>query len=133
MRKVIVIGLALLFASVSLIPVQAKAVTKPVEAERVKGFWFYRVKGDHPTASFLLHYVNLSPETQIVSVEGTVLDPTGNLKYRFLKFPTSVTPDATLDYSVSAGYGDTFVFIIYVQIRFIMASIRGSVVIPPTP
>jgi len=41
----------------------------PVEVERVKDAYFFRARGDHHSESFIVKYVNLSPNVQYIRPE----------------------------------------------------------------
>ena len=67
MKKILALTLLLVFSSLMI--VQVRAEVRPVEVERVKDVCFIKVRGDHPTRSFLFHYDNLSPSSQSVHAE----------------------------------------------------------------
>jgi len=95
MKRTIAFGLPLLF--ISLMITQANAVLVPVEVERIKDFYFCRVRGNYATQSFLLHYVNLSPAQQVVGVAPLLMAADGSA---ILMFPTilyTLAPGESID------------------------------------
>ena len=67
MKKIVAFILPLLFLSFMIIQVGALIVV-PCEVERIKDLCFIRVKGDYPSQSFLICYVNISPVQQEVGI-----------------------------------------------------------------
>jgi len=95
MKRTIAFALPLLF--VSLMIIQANAVLVPVEVERIKDFYFCRVRGDYTTQSFLLHYVNLSPAQQVVGVFRVLWAADGSQAAMFPLILYTLAPGESID------------------------------------
>jgi len=132
LRKIVALALPLLF--LSLMTIQANAVTTPVEVERAKDVYFVKVKGDHRTKSFLFNYENLSPDIQDVTATFAVTpcDPSPCME---IPFRAVCTVEEPLQESIAGDYGYTLDFTINIHdIAMTYAYIiEGSVVIPPPP
>jgi hypothetical protein len=90
MRKILVLLLPLLL--LSLVTIQASAILRPVSVENIKGFCFIRVRADRHSMSYLFHYENLSPVSQVYVVSGAVYDANGDLLWGLWFYPNIVEP-----------------------------------------
>ncbi|MFC1488191.1 hypothetical protein ACFLRN_10955 [Thermoproteota archaeon] len=101
---------------VTLIALPAcNAVITPVEVERVKDICFIRVRGDHHTQSFLLHYVNLSPGLQGIIIHSGIYIPGGIGELPHLEAFTNIAPGASIDVTLdTADYGYALQFEVFV-------------------
>lgn len=135
-RTVIIVGLSLL-VSMLILPLCNAAVT-PVEVERMKDVYFVRMRGDHNTQSYLLHYVNLSPQTQEIRLIGGYCLP-GDTKVALWTIDSiTVAPGDSIDVAKLADYGKILEFSLYMRIQtgpIIIGDwtklLEGTVVIPP--
>ena len=132
LRKIFALALPLLF--LSLMTIQANAVTTPVEVERAKDVYFVKVKGDHRTKSFLFNYENLSPDIQDVTATFAIT-PCDPVPCMEIPFRALCTVEEHLQESFAGDYGYRLDFTINIHdIALTYAyTIEGSVVIPPPP
>ena len=133
MRKVVALALPLLF--LSLMTIQANAVTTPVEVERAKDVYFVKVKGDHRTKSFLFSYENLSPDTQDVTATFAITPCDPNPCYEPPPIRALCTVEKPLQESIEGDYGYRLDFTINIHDISMTYeyTVEGSVVIPPPP
>jgi hypothetical protein len=123
--------LVLSFVALAILPV-CNAVVTPVEIERVKDVGFVRIRGNHNTRTFLLNYVNLSPQTQEVKFERAIVYP----KQSFWTTTVDIVqPGDSLDISASGGYSYILEFSVSVRIYMMIGEwtniVADSVIIPP--
>jgi len=132
LRKIVALALPLLF--LSLMTIQANAVTTPVEVERAKDVYFVKVKGDHRTKSFLFNYENLSPDIQDVTATFTIT-PCDPLPCMEIPFRALCTAEEPFEESIAGDYGYMLDFTINIHDTAMAYSytIEGRVVIPPPP
>ena len=129
MKKILALALPLMFLTLLTIPA-GKAVTTPIEVVRANGICYYRMRGDHHTASFLFHYVNLSPVTQTVTLSGIFFTPLG-LVY-FVTREYTILSGKSIDDVVPGGIEWTFSFYMFVDPPG-MWTLTTEVIIPPPP
>ena len=129
MKKILALALPLILLTLMTIPA-GNAVITPVEVVRANGICFFTMRGDYATTSFQFHYVNLSPDTQTVTLGGSFMTPYGPVL--FMTRTYIVPPGESIDDAVSGGYGWVFSFYIDVYPPEFHTLIT-DVIIPPPP
>ena len=129
-KNILVLILSLLSLASMAIPIAASM--SPVEVERVTDVCFFKIRGDHPSESFLLSYESLSPNMQRTVLRAYIFLPNGLIE-PVLTSRRFVVAGSSWDRQINSVAGAILYFhldVYQVGVEPIVV-ISDSIVIPP--